>query len=1112
MCLYLLGPLELRDRGGRSVPVGGRRVAMLLARLALSPSEVVPVGTLIDDLWEDEPPAAGGLNALQRLVSRARRTLHEFGGDEAGRALASGLGGYALNVPVQDVDVHRFEHLAAAGRRLLQRRSPEPAAQVLREALGLWRGAPLAEFAGTGFAARAATRLEEIRLSAVEDRAEAELELGRAGEVLAELHALSDAHPLRERLAGLTMRALDASGRQAEALAAYERIRSALAEELGTVPSPHLRRIHTEVLRGNAGRPFGAADRGGSGAPGPLPGPLPGLPQAPGAPAAPAHPGAPARAVPPAHPARPVTGAPPGPLTRFIGRERELDQLAGNLRESRLVTLFGPGGVGKTRLATEFAARAASGTADPVCVVELAQLSAGQDVTEAVAAAFGLHDTPLLGQPVLGRSRFDRLVASLSARRVLLVLDNCEHLVADAARLAGRLLESCPGLRLLATSREPLAVTGEVLQRVGPLQLPPSLEDAGRSTAVQLFCDRASLVQPDFALTPANTAAVVEICQQLDGLPLAIEMAAARLRSMPLQQVTARLDDRFRLLTGGSRAAGARHRTLRAMMDWSWELLTGAEQALARRLSVVGNGACLETAVAVGADPGGARAPDAGPAPDDVVYVLSSLVDKSLVQVRETASGEPRYRMPETTRAYCRDRLAEAGGTERAEAACTAHFLELAERAAEELRGPGQPRWIARLDTEHDNVLQALRRCVERRDVETAVRFGLALSWYWVMRGRYAEANTWLDELLALGDRVPEQAAAVFTAVRLVLPAPVDEDRFRGIRDAARRARDCDAMARHPLLALIEPKCWLLVGEHEQLGASARRACGHPDPWARATGRAALGFAAEAAGDVAGAERSLREALESFRGLGDQWSTSQLTGMLSRFHSLRGNSAEAIALLHEAQGAIEQVGSADDLSQIMIRLGVEQMRAGDHDAAEVSFRDALRGPHCPMPEYRVMVAAGLGELAVLRRQPSIARDRFAKAFRLLDEAVFDRDYLRLEVLCRLGSLELAEGDLKAARLAAMEALGLTVRRNDLSMQAAVAELLASVVLEEGRTEASARLLGVAAALRGTRDRGNPRVRALTRTLTERLGAEGFRREYGEGRRTRQEEGLLLMVG
>ncbi|MCM2577997.1 AfsR/SARP family transcriptional regulator [Streptomyces meridianus] len=1082
MRVSMLGSFEIRDGSGRPVALGGRRVAMLLARLALSPGTLVPTGTLIDDLWEDDPPGDGS-GALHRLVSRARQSLRRHGVEDL--TVVSRSGGYELTADPDQVDTHRFEHLAALGRRQLRAGSPTEAGGTLAECLDLWRGAPLMDFAANDFASRAARRLEELHINAAEDNAEAELALGHAARTILELRTLCDAHPLRERPVGLLIRALCATDRQAEALLAYERLRTALDETLGVVPSASLRELHTDVLRGRvgpAGRDTGVpAERG----------------TAPGA----------ATATGPASPPQPQPRPQPGlpsRLTRFVGREAESERLTAAFGTSRLATLYGPGGAGKTRLATEFAARSQETSLGFHGFVELAPVGNGQDLAEYVTAALGLNGPRRPDHSPAGHSAFHQLADALSSRPGLLVLDNCEHLIAQTARFAGQLLARCRELRILATSREPLVITGEVLCRVGPLELPGSPEEAERSTAVQLFCDRARLVRPDFALHADNTAQVVEICRQLDGLPLAIELAAARLRSMSVEQVAGRLDDRFRLLADGSRSSSARHRTLRAMMDWSWDLLSGPERTLARRMSAVPGTMSAETAVAVCADP---DVPE-----DEILYLLSALTDKSLVQVRESPRGAIRYGMPETARAYCRERLLEAGEADRTEAACARHFLDLVERAAAGLRGTDQPECIARLDAEHDNALSALRRAVERDDVEASVRFGLALCWYWVMRGRYTEAAGWLAELLRFGDRIPEQAAALFSAVRLVLPAPVGEDRQAALREAAERARACHAMEVYPLLALIEPKCRQMTGGYEGLVEAAERAVRHDDPWARATGVAALGFAAEAAGDAAVAEEHLGAALDLFRELGDRWSTGQLTMMLSKFRSLRGDNDAALACLREARDAVQQVGSAEDLVQILLRLGTEQIRAGDLDAAGAAFREALHMVRYPMPEYEVLVTTGLGELAVARGRPDAAREHFAQAVAKLGDAVFDQEFLRIEILRGLGALALAEGDVEQARAAVRDVLRTAAPFNDLSVPAPAAELCAATELREGDAEASARLLGAATSLRGRRDDGSPLVRELLRELTGLLGQEEFERHYGTGTSLTQKDALALLHG
>ena len=621
----MLGSVEVRDGAGCLVEVSGARLRALLALLALRPAQIAGVGYLIDELWESHPPD-GAANALQALVSRLRRALPDG-------VVEFRPGGYQLAVDRDQVDVFRFERLAEQGRALLAAGDPASATPTLREALALWRGPAFAD-AGESETVRAAViRLDELWLAVTEARIEAELRLGSSGAapaLVAELEGLLAAHPVRETLSGLLMRALAAAGRRGAALEVYERVRERLADDLGADPPAELAALHLEILRANevtsatpsvdgsagggtAGGPEVGGERNGGGAVGEQRTNL--------------------RAE----------------LTSFVGREADLARVGALLGGHRLVTLIGPGGAGKTRLAVE-AARAALGapngplgdradhdgsSADGaqthgalsgeaisggVWVAELAPVADPAEVAPTVLGAFGLREQALLyaGRAMSGAAggrgteadALERLVGALATRRALLVLDNCEHLVEAAATLADRVLAGCPGMRILATSREPLNINGETLWPVGPLELPPDRGAESRPYAsVALFEERARAVSPGFSVTGGNAEAVHRICRALDGMPLAIELAAARMRSMTAEQVAARLDDRFRLLTGGSRTALPRHQTLRAVVDWSWDLLDEGERALLRRLSVFAGGGTLEAIeqVCAGLGGGGAR-------------------------------------------------------------------------------------------------------------------------------------------------------------------------------------------------------------------------------------------------------------------------------------------------------------------------------------------------------------------------------------------------------------------------------------------------------------------------------------------------------------------------
>jgi predicted ATPase/DNA-binding SARP family transcriptional activator len=688
--------LELRSGDGDTVEIGGARLRMLLARLALDAGRVVPTATLVDGLWGRRPPADAS-NALQSLVSRLRKVVPDG-------LLESHPVGYRLAVRPEHVDVVRFERLAAQGHAELRAGQHRQAAATLAEALRLWRGAALADVAEAPFAQPAAVRLTDARVTALADRIEADLALGRHVELAAELEELVTEHPLYERFAGLWIRALYGSGRQADALAAYEHVRRCLADQLGVDPTPQLQAVHLAVLRRD-------------------PELLP-------------------RRDPPTPLPRSTARA---RLTSFVGRDADVAKILALLATSRLVCLVGAGGAGKTRLATEVASALAERDSTGVWFTELAPVGAGADLAQAVLTTLGVREVQILdrGQPHQPRTATERLVEVFSAQHGVLVLDNCEHLIGAAATLADTLLSQCPQLRILATSREPLAITGEALHWVGPLELPDesaSPEEARDAAAVRLFVDRASAARPGFALDTDTVAAVSQICRRLDGMPLALELAAARLRAMTVDQVATRLDDRFRLLTGGNRTALPRHRTLRAVVDWSWELLTQDEHKLARRLAVLVGGATAEAAtqVCVGGDL----------AAEDVPYLLASLAEKSLLDMAEGTDRQPRYRMLETVRAYGMERLTDAGEVETTQAAFVRYCTDYVEWAEPVMRTSGQLGAIAMLRAEHDNIIASLRQAVDSGDGEAAVRIAVAMSWYWMFSSLESEARAWVRTVL----------------------------------------------------------------------------------------------------------------------------------------------------------------------------------------------------------------------------------------------------------------------------------------------------------------------------------------------------------------------------
>jgi predicted ATPase/DNA-binding SARP family transcriptional activator len=726
----ILGVTQVEDDRGTLVTVGGPRVRALLTALAQRPDRPATPQTLIDEVWANDPPLDAPA-ALQALVGRLRRAI---GKD---RVTSEPGGGYRLRAGKDDVDLFVFERLVAEGKAALDLGDPGAATSRLREALALWRGPALADLPERA----AAARPEALRLEATRTRVEADLRLGLAGDVVPELKELTAAHPSDEPLWALLIRALRDAGRGADALAAYEEMRRGLMECLGTDPGAELRALHAELLdpRGE----YEAQGRPGHGTRPPydvqgrsIPGTEPEFAPRPGSTTHPRDP-RPGQGEPP-HPALPSRAERHGNirprLNSFVGREPELDAIRSDVQRARLVTLTGPGGSGKTRLAEE----AAAGLAQ-AWLVELAPLDRPEAVPGAVVSALGLRETVLITNEmaVPQDDPVALLVEYCAPRSQLLILDNCEHVIDAAAQLAETLLTRCPGLTILATSREPLGVPGELVRPVEPL-----LPDPAR----RLFMERASAVRPDTDPALHDFAAVDEICRRLDGLPLAIELAAARLRLLTPRQIADRLDDRFRLLTSGSRTVLPRQQTLRAVVDWSWDLLDERERTVLCEASVFAGGWDLEAAEAV----------CTGPAAD----LVGSLVDKSLI-VATPAGGDGdggggdagmRYRMLETIHEYAGERAAEVPELRAAaELRHRAWVRTLVEEAEPLLRSAAQLPWIRRLESELDNIRAALHRAVAAADEEEAGALVLEMGWFWWLRNFRREGAEWTDLVLRLG-------------------------------------------------------------------------------------------------------------------------------------------------------------------------------------------------------------------------------------------------------------------------------------------------------------------------------------------------------------------------
>ena len=1069
----MLGPVEVRDGAGCLVEVSGARLRALLVLLALRPGQVVPAGYLIDELWESSAPA-GAANALQALVSRLRRALPDD-------VLSSRSGGYQLTLDRDRIDVFRFEWLAEQGRALLAAGDPAAAAAALREALELWRGPALAD-AGESEAVRAAlVRLDELRLAATEARIDAELRLGSPGTappLVADLEGLLAAHPLRETVAGLLMRALAAAGRRGAALTVYEQMRKRLADELGADPSAELAAVHLEILRADEGA--GGAGAGGESGDG--------------------------RVVRSAG----TDGDPGGEwrtnlraeLTSFVGREADLERVGALLREHRLVTLTGPGGAGKTRLAVE-AARAALGrVTGGVWLVELAPVTDPADVAPTTLAAFGLREQALMypGRAIIGggdgvrgaeADALDRLVGALAGRRALLVLDNCEHLVATAATLADRVLAGCPEMRILATSREPLNINGEALWPVGPLELPPDRAAGARSYAsVSLFEQRARAVNPGFSVTPANAEAVQRICRALDGMPLAIELAAARMRSMTAGQVAARLDDRFRLLTGGSRTALPRHQTLRAVVDWSWDLLESGERALLRRLSVFAGGGTLEAIEQVCAGPTVARptvAAESGAAgaAEDVFDLLAALVDKSLLIVRHTEDG-PRYRMLEIIRAYGAQRLAEAGETEEVRRRHAAYFLRLAEAGQHALLGGGQLEWLRRLAAEQDNLHAAARGAVTARDAETAAGLIGASGMYWWLRGLKVEGGDLAVDILGLIDRLTDaERAGIFrddaSRNRLAMAYAIggmltfDSERSGLAADwllAATAVHDQIVGEGNPLLQLAAPLARLVAGDGLGFPRVFDQAVDYPHPWISGVARLLRGQVELNVGAVEAAEADFRAAEEVLAEVGERWAMGVSLSSLATLAGWRGEYATAIRYDERTLALVAELGSAEDEIQARLNFARDLWLAGgtERERSRSELARALRdADELGWPEVTGNAAYTAGHLARMEGDLDAARAHLTRGAEIVARPGLPGQLAAL-IDSALGFLAAATGDLTTARACHDRALQAARPTSDGPVVAQVLAGLADLALREGGPVRAATLLGASEGVRGTRDR------------------------------------------
>jgi len=827
-----LGPIELLA-SGQPVPLGGPKQRTLLALLLLAEGRAVSADRLIDELWGARPPPTA-LAALQVYVSGLRKVV--------GSRLRRDAGGYALDATADEVDLARFAAMVAEARTHLTD-APAQASSILARALEMWRGEALAGAVDTPAVLGGRVRLEEQRMVATEDRVGADLALGRQTLVVAELAELVAAHPTRERLTALYLLALSRCGRVGEAAQAYSRLGAALRDQLGTEPSEE-----TAALAGAIARRDPTIEA-------------------------------------------PHTSNLPAPADRFIGRRSELDRLEELLGRNRLLTLVGPGGVGKTRLALQLARDVGLAQhPDGVHFIDLGAVTEGDSVIARVAATLEVRE-------LAGEELSDSVIARLRRVRVLLVLDNCEHLVRESNELATALLDRCSGVRILATSRESLGVAGEAVVPVAGLSLPTPdepVESALRADSLRLLATRGAAARDGFRIDASTIDSALAICRRLDGLPLAIELAAARLRILSLAEIELRLDNQLDLLATSSKVPVDRHATMRATIDWSHHLLEKEERILFRRLAAFSGGFSLVAAEQVGADP----AADPVDRPAAVLDTLGRLVDRSML-VADAGGQTSRFRMLETIHEYATNQLDGSGEGEAARTRHAAWYRELIE-SAPQFGGDDNALWMDRVGSELGNFRAAMEWALtDGQAPEQALAIATPLWWYWWESGQMREGTTWLRRSLdAAAAAAPAERAAALRAAAALARNSGQLDEARELGEQALEVAQQLGVAKGLAMAL-NSLCMTATGQRDFHSALAYveqfRVQAELSGEERGLAVVAnnMGTVLRCLGRLDEAEAGFSEAVERFRSAGDVRGEAAALGNLGVVARRRGRPEQA---------------------------------------------------------------------------------------------------------------------------------------------------------------------------------------------------------------------------
>lgn len=903
--IQLFGDLQLLYGDAPLRSINTARLQSLFGFLLLHRQSPQNRQQLAFQFWPDSTEAKARAN-LRFFLHRLRRALPDA--DHFIEITESNVH-WRLDAPFT-LDVAAFENALTDAEQL----TGEAELSALERAIALYRG-DLLPACYDEWILPERERLQQLYTRALEQLVSVSENQHQYRAAIDYAQRLLRHDPLHEETYRQLMRLYEQSGDRVGALRAFHTCAAVLERELAVEPGPATRAQYEQLLH---------------------------------------VPAAMAPTTPPALPAYALLSAPGAPpnnlrlaLTSFVGRTQEISTVKQLLATTRLVTLTGMGGAGKTRLALEVTTQLLLGSgelhphyADGIWWVELAPLTDPADVVQAVVAALQVREQQL-------ESLSDTLIQYLHPKRALLVLDNCEHLIGACAELAEKILRTCPGVSILATSREPLKLEGERSWAVPPLSLP---EHAARtsaevhakitqSEAVRLFNERAGAAFPAFELTPDNAASVIQVCRELDGLPLAIELAAARVKTLSVKQIAARLDDRFCLLQAGYRRGNARHQSLRKVMDWSFELLAPPERLLFSRLAVFVGGFTLEAVEAVcGGD---------GIETSQLLELVSLLVDKSLVRVHQ-AEGEPRFDFLETIREYANEKLLESNQAQAMQNKHTDYYLAFAERAAVEFEGPTQRLSLERMELEHDNVRAALRRVLERRDADTALRLGSALGHFWNRRGYLAEGRQWLEATLAVSEGVvsPARASALLRLGELVgLQEDNDTARLRLEQSLdlwqamGDRRGMSEAMVDLAHREFFEGD-WVSAHRRLEQGLALARDVGDKRGVAFALYR--LGHLTMHEGDIAAAREQLESSLRLFREMGWKSSIALVLNGLGELARSEGDFDRAAELYAESLSLYQELADKWRIAVLLNNSGFVALHRGEESKAKTAFIESLK--------------------------------------------------------------------------------------------------------------------------------------------------------------------------